>query len=42
MALVFFSSSTSGFPYFFLTSVEGGVHIIFLTQALSSFRWGVG
>jgi hypothetical protein len=42
MALVFFSFFTSGFPSFFLTSVEGGVDIIFLTQALSSSRWGVG
>jgi len=42
MALVFFSFFTSGFPSFFFTSVEGGVDIIFLTQALSSSRWGVG
>ena len=42
MALVFFSFFTSGFVSFFFTSVEGGVDIIFLTQAFSSSRWGVG
>ena len=40
--LVFFSFFTSGFFSFFFTSVEGGVAIIFLTQVLSSSRWGVG
>lgn len=38
MVLVFFSFFTSGFLSFFFTSVEGGVVIIFLTQALSSSR----